>query len=172
MHQRRPVDHLALRAKSTPNTLLMILMIGAGEVTYAGLERAVRSRVLRIVVRLLRAGGGASRWIISLALAEREELIAQVTRWCIDATTEFLRTGEPTNRRGRGIFVVRLEKLQPLNIGLGILKKLGKVQIPLEPAITMWKSLRYPPELVASSTATGTPHKVHLRRDEQPSRMS
>ena len=74
--------------------------------TYAGLERAVRSRVLRVVVRLLRTGGGASRWIVPLALAEREELIAQVTRWCIDAATEFLGAGETTNGRGRGIFVV------------------------------------------------------------------
>lgn len=74
--------------------------------TYAGLERAVRFRVLRVVVRLLRTGGSTSRWIIPLALAEREELIAQVTRRCIDAATEFLGAGEATNSRGRGIFVV------------------------------------------------------------------
>ena len=83
----------------------MFRMIGGG-VTYAGLERAVRSRVLRVVIRLLSTGGGACRWIIPLALAEREELIAQITRGCIDAATELLGTGEPTDRWGRGIFVI------------------------------------------------------------------
>ena len=128
----------------------MIRMIGGDEVTYAALERAIRSRVLRIVIRLLRTGGGTSRWIIPLAWAEREELIAQVTRRCINAATKFLGTGEATNRWGRVIFVVGWERCQPLIIDLRIWKRWGKVQLPLEPAITMWKSLRYPPKLVAS----------------------
>lgn len=93
--------------------------------------------MLRIVGCLLSAGGRTGRGIITLALAEWKELVAQVARGGIDAAAEFRGAGEATDSRGRSVFVVSCNEHQPQEFATKETRSLDDFEVPLEPAMTM-----------------------------------